>query len=54
MGMGTSRCGYGTYEENIICLKILESSFLKKRWFLEHLELIYIDIIFSKILSVFL
>jgi len=31
MGMGTGRCGYGTHEENVICLKILESPFLKKK-----------------------
>src|SRR5712672_1603924 len=31
MGMGTGRCGYGTHEKNVICLKILESPFFLKK-----------------------
>jgi len=31
---------YVDHQQSIISLEILESPFLKKRWFLEHLELI--------------
>jgi len=29
-----------THQQSVISLEILESPFFKKRWFLEHLELI--------------
>jgi len=36
----TQPCTGNTHQQSIISLEILESPFLKKRWFLEHLELI--------------